>query len=167
MMMELPTELEFERLSAEEKLHKAVRGYMKRIRGLYSAVYDRFGEAGLELIRDVSSNYGAEIGSNINSKGGLKGVAAVGRYLLRVFDIVGGDWEVTEFSEDRLIIAVRRCPFPIENAEICRAHTCMEESLVKTLDETLQYRIGCSIPSGDSHCEHILERRSAEPIPPA
>ncbi len=165
--MELPAELEFDRLGAEEKLQKAVPGYMKRIRGLYEAVYDRFGEAGLDLIRDVSSNYGAEIGANINRRGGLKGVAAVGRYLLKVFDIVGGDWEVTEFSEDRLIIAVRQCPFPIENPEVCRAHTSMEQTLVATLDENLQYRIGCSIPDGDSYCEHILERRPAETTPPA
>ena len=96
-MKQLPAELEFERLSAEDKLQKAVPGYMKRIRRLYDAVYDRFGEAGLDLIRDVSSNYGAEIGNNINRRGGLKGVTAVGRYLLKVFDIVfamtNGQWD--------------------------------------------------------------------------
>ncbi len=25
-----------------------------------------------------------------------------------------------------------------------------------TLDENLEYRIGCSIPAGDAFCEHIL-----------
>jgi hypothetical protein len=42
---------------------------------------------------------------------------------------------------------------------ICEAHTCMEKTLVKTLDEDLDYRIGRSIPKGDSCCEHILSRR--------
>jgi hypothetical protein len=158
--MDLPKELEFERLSAQEKLDKVVPGYMRRIRGLYDAVYERFGEDGLKLIRDVSSNYGAQIGANINRKGGMKGVTEVGRYLLRVFDIVGGDWEVTEFSDCRLIIAVHRCPFPLEKPEICQAHTCMEKTLVATLDADLQYRIGCSIPGGDKYCEHILEKKA-------
>jgi hypothetical protein len=164
--MNLPKELEFERLTAEQKLSKAVPGYMRRIRGLYDAVYERFGEDGLHLIREVSSNYGAQIGANLNRKGGLKGLTEVGRYLIRVFDIVGGDWEVTEFSENRLIIAVHRCPFPLEKPEICQAHTCMEKTLVATLDDALQYRIGCSIPGGDEYCEHILEKKppvSTEP----
>jgi len=165
--MNLPKELEFERLTAEEKLGKAVPGYMRRMLGLYNAVYERFGEDGLDLIRNVSSNYGVQIGKNLNKKGGLKGLVEVGRYLLRVFDIVGGDWEVTEFSDDRLIIAVHRCPFPFEKPEICQAHTCMEKNLVATLDESLQYRIGCSIPAGDAYCEHILERKSAAPSQPA
>ena len=152
----------FEPLSAEEKLNKAVPGYMKRIRGLYDALYERFGEEGLDLIRDVSSEYGTQIGRNINKKGGLKGVASVGRYLLKVFDIVGGDWEVTDFTEDRLVIAVHRCPFGFNKFEICQAHVSMEEALVRTLDDTLQHRIGCSIPAGDSICEHILEKRSSQ-----
>jgi len=158
-MMRLPEELAFQPLSAEDMLRKAVPGYMKRIRGLYDAVYERFGEAGLDLIRDVSRNYGSQIGTNLNKKGGLKGVAAVGSYLLKVFDIVSDDWEVTEFSEDRMVIAVHRCPFPFTDENICRAHTCMEQSLVATLDEDLDYGIGCSIPGGDAYCEHILSRK--------
>ena len=35
----------------------------------------------------------------------------------------------------------------------------MEEALVASFDDTLTYRIGRSIPAGDSICEHILERR--------
>lgn len=161
--MELPKELTFEPLSSEEKLRKAVPGYMRRIRTLYRAAHERFGEAGLDLIRDVSREYGAQIGGNLNKKGGLKGVAAVGSYLLKVFDIVSDDWEVTEFSEERMVIAVHRCPFPFTNEDICRAHTCMEETLVATLDENLEYCIGCSIPRGDPYCEHILVKKKTPP----
>jgi hypothetical protein len=85
----------------------------------------------------------------------------VGRYLLKVFDIVSDDWEVKEFSRDRLVIAVNRCPYPFKRDEVCRAHTCMEQALVAVLDDTLEYRIGRSIPQGDPYCEHILCRRSA------
>lgn len=158
--MNLPKELSFEPLSPEDKLQKAVPGYMRRIRGLYDALLERFGEDGLELIRDVSRNYGTQIGTNINKKGGLKGVAEVGGYLLKVFDIVSNDWEVREFSEDRMVIAVTRCPFRFEKVEMCLAHVCMEEALVATLDEDLEHNIGQSIPGGDACCEHILSRKS-------
>ena len=154
--MELPEELSFERLSYAEKYHRAVPGYMRRLCDIYEAVYERFGEDGLNLIEEVSRQYGTEIATNVKKKGDLKGLAQVGKYLLRVFDMVSDDWEVLEYTRDRLVIAVFRCPYPFSREKICRAHTCMEHALVTTLDETLEYRIGRSIPRGDSFCEHIL-----------
>jgi len=156
----LPDELRFERPDDAEKYRRAVPGYMKRIRDLYEAIQDRFGEDGLELIRDVSRSYGERIATNIKRRGELRGVAAVGRYLLKVFDMVSDDWEVSEYTEDRLVIKVHECPYPFTREEICRAHTCMEESLVTTLDPDLTYRIGRSLPKGDACCEHILSRRA-------
>ena len=158
--MTLPPELQFQRLTFEEKYRRAVPGYMKRICGLYGAIADRFGEEGLALIRDVSREYGKRIAGNVKKRGDLKGVAEVGKYLLKVFDMVSDDWKVAEFTEDRLVITVSRCPYPFKRDAICRAHTCMEQALVKSLDEDLDYRIGRSIPQGDPCCEHILSRRS-------
>ena len=158
--MNFPEELDFDRLSYEEKYHRAVPGYMKRIRDLYEAIHDRFGEEGLELIRDVSRKYGTRIGMNVKKKGECKGVTQVGKYLLKVFDMVGGDWEIGEFTEEKLVIKVKRCPYPFTRDEVCRAHTCMEQALVTTLDEELEYCIGKSLPQGDACCEHILRRRN-------
>jgi hypothetical protein len=160
-MMALPRELEFDRPTLEEKYDRAVSGYMKRIADLYSAVADRFGEEGLELIRDVSCEYGRRIASNIQKKRELKGVAEVGKYLLKVFDMVSDDWWIEEFSEDRLVIAVSRCPYPFTREEICRAHTHMEKTLVATLDDSLEHYVGRSIPKGDSCCEHILVKKKS------
>ena len=158
--MNLPEELAFDELSFEDKYRRAVGGYMKRLCALYEAVYERFGEEGLDLIRDVSREYGARIGRNVKKKGDLKGVAQVGRYLLKVFDMVSDDWDVREFSKERLVIGVNRCPYPFTQDKICRAHTCMEQALVATLDEDLEYCIGRSIPQGDPFCEHILRKKA-------
>jgi len=157
--MDLPEALQFERLSWEQKYRKAVQGYMRRLCSLYEAIYERFGEEGLELIRTVSRDFGTRVGQNARKKGEMKGVAQVGRYLLKVFDAVSDDWSVQEFSEDRLVIAVSRCPYPFKVEEICKAHTCMEQALVAALDPELDYRIGKSIPAGDAYCEHILTRK--------
>ncbi len=154
--MELPKELEFERLSVEEKYQRAVPGYMRRLCSVYEAMNEKFGEDGLKLIREVSREYGTSIGLNVNKKRDLKGVAQVGKYLLRVFDMVSDDWSIREFSETRLVISVSRCPYPFTDSRVCEAHTCMEQALVETLDEDLEYRIGRSIPKGDPCCEHIL-----------
>lgn len=158
--MILPKELEFERLTIEQKYYRAVPGYMKRLCGLYEAIYERFGEDGLDLIRDVSGRFGTSIGMNVIKKRDLKGVAQVGKYLLKVFDMISNDWKVSEFSENRLVIIVSRCPYPFTIDEVCQAHTCMEQALVATLDKNLEYRIGRSIPKGDPYCEHILCARA-------
>jgi hypothetical protein len=158
--MILPRELEFERLTVEEKYRRAVPGYMRRLCRLYEAMYERFGEDGLDLIREVSTEYGRAIGKNVKKRKDLKGLAPVGRYLLKVFDMVSNDWSVSEFSEERLVISVSRCPYPFTVDKICEAHTCMERALVEMLDEDLDYRIGRSIPKGDPCCEHILCRKT-------
>jgi hypothetical protein len=158
--LELPEELNFKRRSFEEKYHRAVPGYMRRICELYEAIHDRFGVDGLELIREVSRNYGTRIAKNVNKRGEVKGVAGVGKYLLKVFDMVADDWKVQEFSPDRLVITVSRCPYPFTRAEICQAHTCMEQALVEGLDDSLEYKIGRSIPKGDACCEHILRHKT-------
>jgi hypothetical protein len=157
--MSLPPELDFDRLTLEDKYNRAVPGYMKRIADLYAAVADRFGEEGLELIREVSCEYGRRIAENVQKKGELKGVAEVGRYLLKVFDMVSDDWKIDEFNEDRLVISVSRCPYPFDREEICRAHTYMEKTLVATLDDSLEHRVGKMIPRGDPCCEHIVARK--------
>jgi hypothetical protein len=155
-MSSLPKELEFEKLNDEKKYHRAVPGYMRRLRDLYEAIYERYGDDGLELIRKVSRDFGTAVGTNVKKKGSLKGLHQVAKYLLKVFDMVSDDWEVAELSKDRVVITVSRCPYPFTKDEVCRAHTCMEQALVATLDDSLDYRIGRSIPQGDSCCEHIL-----------
>jgi hypothetical protein len=154
--MKLPKELYFEQLSIEDKYFRAVPGYMKRMCRLYEAIYERYGEEGLALIRDVSTNFGTEIGKNTKKKHALKGLQQVGKYLIKVFDMVSDDWWISEFTDERLVISVSRCPYPFTNDKICEAHTHMEKALISTLDNNLEHSIGKSIPKGDPCCEHIL-----------
>ena len=159
MKPDLPEELDFESLSFEEKYRRAVPGYMKRLGEIYEAIYQRFGEEGLDLIREVSTEYGKRIAENVSKKQSLEGVTEVGKYLLKVFDMVNDDWDVAEFSPERLVITVSRCPYPLRSHEVCKAHTCMEKALVSTLDDTLEHCVGKCIPAGDSVCEHIVRKR--------
>jgi hypothetical protein len=152
--------LDFGRLTDGEKYHRAVPGYMRRIGMLYEALYERFGDEGLALIRDVSTEYGARIGENVQKRRPLRGVADVGRYLLKVFDMVTPDWRIEEFTQDRLVIGVERCPYGFAHDEVCQAHTCMEQALVAALDPKLEYSVDRSIPRGDQQCEHLLESRT-------
>jgi hypothetical protein len=62
-----------------------------------------------------------------------------------------------EKYKNKVIIKVNRCPLDFDIPEMCLAHTTMEKTVVEELNPNLIYRIGMSIPAGDSCCEHILE----------
>ncbi len=157
--------IEFDPMDPGRKYGKAVPGLMLRIRDLYEALASRFGERGIELIRDVSTAYGRRAGEAAKSRV-RPGTAGVGAYVVRVFDIVGGDWRVTRNDADEMVIEVSKCPYPFTRDDVCLAHTSMEKALVETLDPDLEYYIRRSIPRGDPVCEHVIRRRSRTSAPP-
>ena len=63
---------------------------------------------------------------------------------------------VIEWSKERVTIMVPECPYPFIRPQTCKAHTSMEEALVKSLNPGLDYLIEKCIPKGDSKCWHVL-----------
>jgi hypothetical protein len=55
-----------------------------------------------------------------------------------------------------------RCPLHFTDPKMCLAHTTVKKTRVEELNPALSYRIGKSIPAGDTCCEHIIEIRSAK-----
>ena len=160
-MIELPEGIEIEKVSVDKKYKSVTSGLTRRIKILYEAIFNKYGEDGLELIREVSSQYGEEIARRAKTrieKGDLKSVAL---YVIRVFNTLRGQGKVVEFSHQRVVIRVWECPYGWETPEICRAHTQMEKALVELLGESLRYRISRSIPRGDAYCDHVIEIRRA------
>lgn len=148
--------------SLEQSYRSAVQGLYARLRSNYDFLYRKFGDEGLRLIAEMSHEYGLTVAARAKTKLANKDLAAVGKYLLRIFDTVGRGLDViptVEEQENRIIIRVNRCPLGFDMPEMCRAHTAMEQTVVEALNPELIYRIGKSIPSGDACCEHILEIR--------
>jgi predicted ArsR family transcriptional regulator len=158
-MIKLPPGIEYEPAPIDVRYRSNLRGLLQRIRMLYSAIVERFGDEGLQLIRDVSSEYGREIAAKVSAREGPMDIKQVGMFLIKVFDNMRAEGEVVEFTDDRVAIAVSQCPYPFERDDICAGHTTMEESLVKGLNPELEYFIEESIPRGDARCVHVLRRK--------
>ena len=144
----------------EQVYRSAVSGLYGRLRSNYDFLYRKFGEEGLALIAEMSREYGMSVAKRAKTKLSNNDLASVAEYLLRIFDTVarGRDLITTvEKNEDRVVIKVNRCPLDFDIPEMCRAHTTMEKTVVQELNPGLDYRIGKSIPAGDSCCEHIIE----------
>jgi len=143
----------------EKRYRSAVAGLTRRVRLLYDAIYDQFGSEGLELIRTTSRSYGEEIAGRARKMLPDGSVASVADFVIRVFNTIGGEGEVSTYNDERVVIRVHRCPYMFDRPEMCLAHTEMEKALVENVSDDVRYFIECSIPAGDPYCDHVIEKR--------
>ncbi|MBN1188396.1 MAG: hypothetical protein JXA46_01475 [Dehalococcoidales bacterium] len=146
----------------EQVYHSAVAGLYARLRSNYDFLYRRFGDEGLQLIAEMSREYGVSIAQRAGSRLKSNDIDSVAGYILRIFDTVtrgtGNHVSLIRENDERLIIAVTECPLYFTDTGMCLAHTEMEKTVVRSLNPALKYRIGKSIPAGDEICEHIIEQ---------
>ena len=159
-MIELPPGANIPDIPPEKIYQGTIRGLVERIRRLYETIYQRFGDEGLDLIREVSREYGRQIADNTKSKYGEMELQQLALFLVRIFNGMLGEGKITQWSEEKVTIMVRHCPYPFTNPAICAAHTTMEKALVQGINPGLDYIIERCIPSGDTECWHTLKKRS-------
>jgi len=155
-MIKLPPGIKVDERPLDIRYRGVLRGLQTRIKKLYDAIYKRYGDDGLDLIREISSDYGNEIAHKALKGGEHWDIQRVGLYLVKVFNNMRSNGEVTEFNDKRVAIMVPCCPYPFEDVKICAAHTSMERALVRGLNPALDYRIEKSVPAGDPCCLHVL-----------
>jgi hypothetical protein len=148
------------RRSLEQVYKSAVAGLYARMRNNYDFLYEKFGDEGLQMISDMSREYGLEVAER--AKKGMKSndISEVAKYLLRIFETVAYDKRYdrqVEQTDKRIVIKISECPMHFTDVKMCQAHTAMERTVVSTINPELVYHIGKSIPAGDAICEHILE----------
>lgn len=157
-MIKLPQNIKIEEIPLDAMYRSVLRGLLTRIKVLYEAIYKRYGDDGLDLIREVSEQYGNEIAKRVRGNDEPWDINRVGLFLVKVFNNLRADGEVTEFGKDRVSIMVPQCPYPFNDVKICSAHTSMECALVKGLNPDLEYNIEKSVPAGDPFCLHVLQQ---------
>jgi hypothetical protein len=150
----------------EQLYRSAVSGLYARLKSNYDFLYRRFGDEGLEIIAEMSREYGLSIAARAGKRLKNNDLDSVADYLLRIFNTVSrGKSDFTELvkvDDSRVVIKASECPLHFTDEQMCLAHTTMEKTIVEELNPDLIYRIGKSIPAGDSCCEHIIEIRSSE-----
>jgi len=146
----------------EQVYRSAVKGLYARITSYYNYLYNRFGQEGLDMIAEMSREYGESIVPRAREALRKNDIESVAAYLLRIFRTV--DWttdsiQLVSKSPEEIVIRVENCPLHFKNPELCLAHTTMERTVVEGLNPDINYVIGRSIPAGYSFCEHILSLR--------
>ena len=157
-MIKLPAGIIIEEIPIENKYRSITTALIKRIKHLYDAIYKRYGSDGLDLILEVSTNYGLEIAERAKLNIEHPDIKSVALFVIKVFNNLRGNGEVTEFNNEKVVIKVYECPYKFDKPEMCEAHTSMEKALVETLCKDLKYYIHKSIPKGDPYCDHVIKR---------
>ncbi len=158
-MIKTPPGIEIEEIPIEKRYRSNLRGLLTRIRMIYESIEDRFGDDGLDLIREVSTKYGQEIAQRVREREGYMDIHDVAKFLVKVFNGMRSEGEILEWNNQRVVIMVPQCPYPFTRPQTCEAHTSMEEALVKGLNPDLDYIIERCIPRGDKECWHVLSAK--------
>ncbi len=147
--------------SLEQIYRSAVSGLYARIRSNYDFIYREMGDDGLKMIAEMSREYGLTIAERAKKRLNNNDLESVAGYLIRIFDTVGRGKEdfviPLDTGKSSITIKVNQCPLHFDLPAMCLAHTTMEKTVVEQLNPALTYRIGRSIPAGDTFCEHIIE----------
>lgn len=150
--------------SLEEVYQSAVAGLYARLKSNYDFIYRKYGGEGIKLIEDMSREYGLSIAARAKKSLKNNDLLSVARYILRIFETISrnkkGFIMRFEVSDSRVVIKVNDCPLNFTSTQMCLAHTAMEKAVVEELNPRLTYRIGKSIPAGDTYCEHIVESKT-------
>ena len=73
----------------EQVYRSAVSGLYARLRCNYDFIYRKFGDDGINLIADMSREYGLSVAARAKERLESNDIASVAKYLLRIFDTVG------------------------------------------------------------------------------
>ena len=110
----------------------------------------------------MSREYGLAVAQKAKNSLKSNDLPSVAHYLVRIFETVAYDKHYgtnVKISDGKAIIKVVECPLRLDKPKMCLAHTNMEKTVVEELNPNLTYRIGKSIPAGDTYCEHIIESK--------
>jgi hypothetical protein len=162
-MIRLPEGYNVQGMPLEEKYRRGVPILLQQIRRFYEALAEVQGQRGLDHIRRVSAEYGADLLDRARKRAVENDVESVGLYVVRIFNNIDVDGELVEFGPERVTIRCSRCPYPFTSPQVCEAHTTMERVIVEGLGDDLEYTVERSIPRGDEVCDHVVKRRKREP----
>ena len=98
-MIDLPDDLIIEKVPIAKKYRSVTTGLVRRIKILYEAIYKKYGDEGLELIREVGEQYGLEIAERAKKWVKTNDLESVALYIKLAFssikDIVEGLLRIT------------------------------------------------------------------------
>ncbi|MFX1388513.1 MAG: L-2-amino-thiazoline-4-carboxylic acid hydrolase [Promethearchaeota archaeon] len=125
---------------------------------LIKAIYEKFGDEALPIIKDVCKKQGKSLGLKIKKKVSNNNLSTVAQAFAKSFD--QNFVEVVSISDKKFQIRGTRCPFGLENTsrELCEAVMVIDhEYFREAVKGDVKLKIVKTIAAGDSYCDTIYE----------
>ena len=138
----------------ESRFSMVVPALFENIGRIARAVDKKFGAEGCNLLRQVMSERGSEMGEMMKPLSPGEDFKSVGTFFAGAAKIFGVENEV-ELKEDEVLVKVPRCPYGLEgtNRELCEAMMAFDMRAVETLGPKVTMEIVKTVAVGDPQCE--------------
>ena len=143
--MEVPPESRFEIV---------VPGLWENIGRIAKAVDKKFGAEGRNLLRQVMSERGSEMGEMMKPQSPGEDFKSVGTFFAGASKMFGVENEV-EVKANEVVVKIPRCPYGLEgtNRELCEAMMAFDIKAVEAGGPNVTMKIVKTVAAGDPQCE--------------
>lgn len=138
----------------EKRFGMVVPVLFENIGRIAKAVDKKFGVEGRNLLRQVMSERGPEIGEQMKPLCPGEDFKSVGTFFAGAVTMFGVENEV-EVKEDEVVVKTPKCPYRLEgtNRELCEAMMTFDIRIVETMGPNVTMEIVKTVAVGDPQCK--------------
>ncbi|MFW9987961.1 MAG: L-2-amino-thiazoline-4-carboxylic acid hydrolase [Candidatus Odinarchaeota archaeon] len=128
---------------------------------LIKAIYKKFGEEALPIIKEVCGVQGKSLGLKIRKKIPNRNLSTVAKAFSKTFD--QNSVKIISISDDKFQIQGTKCPFGLENTSraLCEAVMAIDHEYFRTAaNDKIELKILKTVAAGDSYCDTVYEIKS-------
>ncbi len=125
---------------------------------LIKAMYNRFGEEVLPIIKDICRKQGKSLGLKSKKKLPNCNLSTVAKAFAKSFD--QNYVKIISISDNKFQIHGTKCPFSLENTsrELCEAVMAIDhEYFREAVNDKIELKILKTVAEGDPYCDTIYE----------
>ncbi len=128
---------------------------------LIKAIYKKFGEEALPIIKEVCGMQGKSLGLKIRKKIPNTNLSTVATAFSKTFD--QNSVKIISISDDKFQIQGRKCPFGLENTSraLCEAVMAIDHEYFRTAtNDKIELKILKTVAGGDPYCDTVYKKKS-------
>ena len=147
-------------LSLEQRFGMVTSALFGNVGSIAIAVDKKFGAAGRDVLRQVMTEKGVEMGEMLKPMSPGKDFKSVGTFFSQAVKMFGVENQV-ETKEGEVILTASKCPYGLEgtNRELCEAMMAFDKTAVNTISPSVTLRVVKTVAIGDPLCELSIKAK--------
>jgi len=147
-------------LSLEQRFGMVTSALFGNVGSIAIAVDKKFGAAGRDVLRQVMTEKGVEMGEMLKPMSPGKDFKSVGTFFSQAIKMFGVENQA-ETKEREVILTASKCPYGLEgtNRELCEAMMAFDKTAVNTISPSVTLRVVKTVAIGDPLCELSIKAK--------